>query len=58
MGDTVGSRSGDKVGHGALPARLSGGRIMERGGDLLGGEGMRATVFPKEEKEEGKGGLV
>jgi len=58
MGDTIGSRCGDKVSHGALPTRASGGRIRERGGDSLGREDVRAAVFPKEEKEEGKGGLV
>ena len=49
MGDTNGSRCGDKVSHGALPARASGGWIRERGGDMLGGEGVWATV-PKRTK--------
>ena len=57
MGYTDGSRCGDKVSHGALPARASRGRIRERGGDSLGGEGMRTTVSPKEEKKRGKGGV-
>ena len=56
MGYTDGSRCGDKVGHGALPAQASGGRIRERGGDSLGGGGVRVVVFTKEEKEEGNGG--
>ena len=29
---------------------MSEGRIRERGGDSLGGEGVRATMSPKEEK--------
>ena len=41
---------GEKVSHGVLPARASEGRIRERGGDSLGGEGVRATMSPKEEK--------
>ena len=39
MGYTDGSRCGDKVGHGALPARASRGRIRGRGGHSLDGEG-------------------
>ena len=30
--------------------------IRERGGDSLGGEDVRATVSPKEERRKGKGG--
>ena len=56
MGYTYGSCCGDKVGHGALPAQASGGRIRVRGGDSLSGEGMQATVSPKEERREGKEG--
>jgi len=48
-GNIDGSRRGDKVGHGALPTRASGGRIRERGGDPLSGKGVRATV-PKRRK--------
>ena len=55
MGDTDGSCCGDKVGHVALLDRASGGRIRERGGDLLGGEGMQAAVSPKEENMRGYG---
>ena len=36
---------------------MSRGRIRERGGNSLDGEGVRAAMFPKEEKEEGKGGV-
>jgi len=55
-GYTNGSCCGDKVGHGALPARVSRGRIRERGGDSLRGEGVRAAVFQKKKKKRGKGG--
>ena len=50
MGYTDGSCCGNKVSHGALPMGASGGRIRERGGDLLGGKGVRVTVSPKEAK--------
>ena len=53
IGYTAGSRCGDKVGHGALPARASGWRIRQRGGDSLGGEGVWAAVSPKEENMKG-----
>jgi len=49
MGYTNGSCCGDKVGHGALPARAIEGRIRERGGDSLSGEGVWMTV-PKRRK--------
>ena len=54
---TDGSCCGDKVGHGALPARADRGRIRKRGGDSLSGEGVWATVSPKEEKEGGGMGV-
>ena len=32
---------------------MSGGRIRERGGESLGGEGVRTAVSPKEENRKG-----
>ena len=56
-GDTGGSRSGGKSRLWRAPyASSNGGRIRKRGGDSLGGEGVRATMSPREEKGEGKGG--
>ena len=57
MGYTVGSRCGDKVGHGALPAQASGGEIKERGEGSLDEGGVWAAVSPKEERREGKRGV-
>ena len=55
MGYPTGSHCGDKVCHGVLPVRASRGRIRERGGDSLDEGGVRAVVFPREEKERGRG---
>jgi len=54
---TDGSCCGDKIGHGALPAQVSG---WENKGEEIRGcarqGGVRATGSPKEEKGEGKKG--
>ena len=57
MGYTVGSRCGDKVGHGALPAQASRGEIKERREGSLDEEDVRVTMSPKEERREGKRGI-
>ena len=54
MGYTAGSRCGDKIGHGALPAQASGGwGIKERREGSLDEGGVRAAMSPKEERREG-----
>jgi len=57
MGYTDGSCCGDKVGHGALPARAAEREDKERRGEGFARRGRRAAaVSPREEKERGRGG--
>ena len=57
MGYTAGSRCGDKVSHGALPAQaIGGGGIKEMREGSLDEGGVRAAVSPKEERREGGSG--
>ena len=54
---TDGSCHGDKHGHGALPAQVSGWEIKERRYEgALDEGGVQAVVSPKEESREGEGG--
>ena len=59
MGYIDGSCCGDKVGHGAPPAQATEGENKgeERGRGPLGEAGVRAVMFPKEERKEREGGL-
>jgi len=53
-GYTEGSCYGDKVGHGALPARVGGGRIREGRGFAQRGRRVSGHV-PKRRNKGGKG---
>ena len=44
--------------HGTLPARAVEGEIKERRGGPLNEADVWAVVSPKEERREGKGGLI
>ena len=54
MGYTDGSCCEDKIGHGALPARATGGEIKERrgGGVRYEGRGVRVETRPDAGKKE------